>query len=134
MNLKHIFLSLNEGVEPGFVTDIEKDTVENTNYRKVLFTTELTQLVIMSLKPGEEIGEEVHDGDQFFRFDAGEGEIVMNGKAQIVEDGDAAVVPSGVKHNVINTSETEDLKLYAIYSPPQHEDGTVNKTKEEAEG
>jgi mannose-6-phosphate isomerase-like protein (cupin superfamily) len=115
----------------GFHIDIETDTTENNNFRKVIFTTEKTQLVLMSLKPGEEIGTEVHNGDQFFRFDAGEGQVIINGKEYTVKDGDAVVIPEGADHNVINTSDTEDLKLYALYSPPQHEDGTTNETKPE---
>jgi mannose-6-phosphate isomerase-like protein (cupin superfamily) len=115
----------------GFNVDIETDTIENKNFRKVLFTTKKTQLVLMSLLPGEDIGEETHNGDQFFRFEKGEGKIVINGKETKVKDGSASVVPEGALHNVINTSETERLQLYAIYSPPQHEDGTIDKNKSE---
>jgi len=117
----------------GFQTDIEKDTIENDNYREVLFTTERTQLVLMSLNPGEEIGEETHEGDQFFRFEAGEGTMVIDGKETSITDGSAVVVPEGALHNVINTSENEDLKLYALYSPPQHKDGQVDQIKLETE-
>jgi mannose-6-phosphate isomerase-like protein (cupin superfamily) len=117
----------------GFVTDIEKDTVANSNFRKVLYTGKNSQLVLMSLKPGEEIGEEVHDDtDQFFRVDSGMGVVVINGMETDIKDGFAVVVPQGAKHNVINTGK-KDLKLYSIYSPPHHEDGTIHKTKEEAE-
>jgi len=117
----------------GFVTDIEKDTVANKNFRKVLYTGKNSQLVLMSLKPGEEIGEEVHDDtDQFFRVDSGSGKVIINGNESKIKDGFAVVVPQGAKHNVINTGK-EDLKLYSIYSPPHHEDGTIHKTKEEAE-
>jgi len=123
----------NEEEGAGFQTNIEQDTIENDNYRKVLFTTDRTQLVLMSLNPGEEIGEETHEGDQFFRFEAGEGTMVIDGKETNVTDGSAVVVPEGALHNVINTSETEDLKLYAVYSPPQHKDGQVDQIKLETE-
>jgi len=123
----------NEEDGGGFQINIEQDTIENDNFRKVLFTTEMTQLVLMSLEPGEDIGEETHEGDQFFRFEEGEGKMIIDGKETTVTDGDAVVVPEGALHNVINTSDTEDLKLYALYSPPQHEDGTVNETKPEKE-
>lgn len=113
----------------GFHVDIETETTENSNFRKVLFTTEKTQLVLMSLNPGEDIGEETHDGDQFFRFEAGVGQIIIGEDTFEVKDGDAAVVPQGVVHNVINTSDSEDLRLYALYAPPQHEDGTVDEEK-----
>ncbi len=116
----------------GFHTDIEQDTLANKNFREVLFTTEKTQLVLMTLQPDEEIGEEVHDGDQFFRFEEGEGKILIGEQEYGVTDGSAAVVPQGVNHNVINTGD-QPLKLYAIYSPPQHEDGTVDKTKPKEE-
>lgn len=132
---KMLHTLLGESVEPkrskrtNFDTNIEKDTVENSNFRKVLFTTDKTQLVLMSLKPGEEIGMETHNGDQFFRFEKGEGKVIMNEKEVKVSDGSSATVREGTKHNVVNTSDTEDLKLYAIYSPPQHKDGTVDPSK-----
>jgi mannose-6-phosphate isomerase-like protein (cupin superfamily) len=117
----------------GFATSIEKDTVENTDFRRVLYTGKFSQLVLMCLKPGEEIGEEVHDDiDQFFRFGEGEGAVVIDGVKHVVKDGSAVVVPSGANHNVLNTSKTENLKLYTIYSPPEHRDGVVRKTREEA--
>jgi mannose-6-phosphate isomerase-like protein (cupin superfamily) len=117
----------------GFITDIEKDTVANKNFRKVLYTGKNSQLVLMSLKPGEDIGEEVHDDtDQFFRVDAGSGKVVINGMETKIKDGYAVVVPQGAKHNVINTGK-EDLKLYSIYSPSHHAEGTIHRTKEEAE-
>jgi mannose-6-phosphate isomerase-like protein (cupin superfamily) len=117
----------------GFVTNIEKDTVDNDNFRKVLYTGKNSQLVLMALKPEEEIGEEVHkDTDQFFRIDSGSGKVVINGKSTDIKDGFAFVIPQGAKHNVINTGK-EPLKLYSVYSPPHHEDGTIHKTKEEAE-
>jgi len=117
----------------GYVINIEKASVENENFRKVLYTAKNSQLVVMSLKPGEEIGAEVHlDTDQFFRIDAGEGKVVINGIDNAVKDGFAMVVPAGANHNVINTSPDKDLKLYTIYSPPHHRDGVVHATKAEA--
>lgn len=104
----------------GFITQIEEDTVKNESYRQVLFTARNSQLVLMSLKPGEEIGEEVHHLDQFIRFEAGEGTVVLDGEAHRVEDGVAVVIPAGTRHNVMNTSSKQPLKLYSIYSPPEH--------------
>ncbi len=118
----------------GFKTNIEKDTIENENFRKVLYTSEHNQLVLMTLQPGEEIGLETHpENDQFFRFEAGTGYVEIDGNEHSVEDGDAVIVPAGAKHNVKNTSSTEALKMYTIYSPPHHKDGIVRKTKAEAE-
>jgi len=118
----------------GFNTNIEKDTLTNKNYRQVLYTGKHSQLVLMSLKPGEEIGMEVHpENDQFFRIEKGEGKCLIDGNEYKLGDGVAIVVPAGAKHNVINTSEDEELKLYTIYSPPHHKDGIVHPTKEEAE-
>ena len=112
---------------------IEADTLANDNFRKVLFTGEHSQLVLMSLKPGEEIGLETHPHvDQFFRFEQGQGRVVVGEEEFSVADGDSVVVPAGSQHNVINTGEG-DLKLYTVYSPPNHPDGTVHKTKAEAE-
>ena len=116
----------------GFVTNIEKDTLENENFRKVLYTAVKSQLVVMSLKPGEEIGEESHEVDQFLRFEKGEGKVILDGQESLVSDGSAVVVPAGTIHNVINTSDDKEFKLYTLYSPPQHKDGTVHTTKEEA--
>jgi mannose-6-phosphate isomerase-like protein (cupin superfamily) len=117
----------------GFVGKIEKDTIKNADFRRVLYTGKYSQLVLMSLKPGEEIGEEVHDDvDQFFRFEDGKGLVVIDDVENEVKDGMAVVVPSGAKHNVINTSKKNDLKLYTIYSPPEHQDGVVRHTKQEA--
>jgi len=116
-----------------FVSNIEEDTLGNDNFRKVLFTTEKSQLVLMNLRPGEEIGEEVHDGDQFFRFESGKGKAVLEGQDYEVSDGVSVMVPAGARHNIINTSETDNLKLYTIYMPPEHKDGTVHATREEAE-
>ena len=118
----------------GFNANIEKDTIENTNFRKVLYTGKHSQLVLMSLKPNEEIGMEVHpDNDQFFRFEKGVGKCIIDGNEYALEDGSAIIVPAGAEHNIINTSGTEDLKLYTIYSPAHHKDGIVRATKEEAE-
>ena len=118
----------------GYTTNIEKDTLENNNFRKVLYTGKHSQLVLMSLAPKEEIGMEVHEeNDQFFRFEKGQGKCVIDGNEYELKDGVAVVVPAGAEHNIINTSTTEELKLYTIYSPPNHRDGTIHKTKEEAE-
>jgi mannose-6-phosphate isomerase-like protein (cupin superfamily) len=117
----------------GFHTDIEKKTLDNTYFRQVLFTGYHSQLVLMTLKPKEEIGMEVHEeNDQFFRFESGEGKVIIDDEEFLVKDGDAVVVPAGSKHNVINTSDKETLNLYTIYSPAHHPDGTVHQTKEEA--
>lgn len=118
----------------GFHTNIEADTIANTNFRQVLFTAPHCQLVLMSLLPGEEIGMEVHqDVDQFFRFEAGQGKSVLNGEEFMFSANDILLVPAGTNHNIINTSTLESLKLYTIYSPANHPDGTVHKTKAEAE-
>lgn len=117
----------------GHKSNIEKDTLKNRNFRKVLFTASHCQRVLMSLKPKEEIGADVHpENDQFFRFEAGRGRVEIDGNKYTVKDGDAVVVPAGAKHNVINTSATEDLKMYTIYSPPHHKDQIVRKIKAEA--
>jgi len=117
----------------GYVENIEEKTLQNTNFRTVLYTGSYMQLVVMSLKPLEDIGMEVHDTvDQFFRFEGGEGKVVMNGEESIVGPSSVVVVPAGTNHNIINTSTTEDLKLYTIYSPANHPEGTVHVTKEEA--
>ena len=118
----------------GYKANIEKDTLKNKNFRKVLYTSAYSQLVLMSLKPKEEIGSEVHEeNDQFLRFEGGSGRVVIDDSKYTVKDGDAVVIPAGARHNVINTSATDELKLYTIYSPPHHKDGIVRKTKEEAE-
>lgn len=118
----------------GFNANIEKETLANNNFRKVLYTGKHSQLVLMSLKPKEEIGSEVHpDNDQFFRFEKGHGKCVIDGNEYELTDGSVIVVPSGAEHNIINTSDTDDLKLYTIYSPAHHKDGVVRLTKAEAE-
>ncbi|MDP1845955.1 MAG: cupin domain-containing protein [Candidatus Moranbacteria bacterium] len=118
----------------GFNANIEKDTLENSNFRKVLYTGKHSQLVLMNLAPKEEIGLEVHpENDQFFRFEKGQGKCVIDGNEYDVTDGSAIVVPAGAQHNVVNLSETEELKLYTIYSPAHHKDGIVRATKEKAE-
>jgi mannose-6-phosphate isomerase-like protein (cupin superfamily) len=118
----------------GFNANIEKETLENKNFRKVLYTGKHSQLVLMSLKPNEEIGMEVHtDNDQFFRFEKGQGKCIIDGNFYELGDGSVILVPAGAQHNIINTSGTDDLKLYTIYSPAHHKDGIVRATKEEAE-
>jgi mannose-6-phosphate isomerase-like protein (cupin superfamily) len=118
----------------GYKGNIEKDTLENSNFRKVLYTAKHSQLVLMSLKPKEEIGMEVHpDNDQFFRIEAGVGKCVIDGNEYEIADGVAIIVPAGAQHNVINLSETNELKLYTIYCPAHHKDGVVRATKQEAE-
>jgi len=120
-------------MKKGYKDNIEKKTIENNNFREVLYTGHHMQLVAMSLLPGEDIGSEVHsENDQFFRFDAGEGKVVVGETEYAVSDGDAVVVPAGTEHNVINTSETASLKLYTIYAPSHHKDGIMRATKEEA--
>ncbi|MEK7635292.1 MAG: cupin domain-containing protein [Patescibacteria group bacterium] len=117
-----------------YINNIEKDTLENDNFRKVLNTTDKSQLVVMSLLPGEEIGNEVHeDIDQFIRVEQGSGKAVLNNNEEFeLEDGSAVVVPAGTWHNIINTSETAKMKLYTIYTPPEHADGTIHETKADA--
>ena len=118
----------------GYTTNIEKDTLENNNFRKVLYTGKHNQLVLMSLAPKEEIGMEVHEeNDQFFRFEKGQGKCIIDGNEYDLGDGVVIVVPAGAQHNIINTSDTEELKLYTIYSPAHHKDGIIRATKEEAE-
>ncbi len=117
----------------GYVTAIEKETEKNADFRRVLYTGKYSQLVLMSLKPGEEIGEETHgEVDQFFRFEKGEGKVIIDGIEHRVKDGDAVIVPAGARHNVMNTSKRANLRLYTIYSPPEHQDGVVRHTKKEA--
>jgi mannose-6-phosphate isomerase-like protein (cupin superfamily) len=115
----------------GFVANIEKDTLANNDFRRVLYTARNSQLVLMSIPPGEEIGEETHDLDQFLRVERGEGKVELNGEEHGISDGSAIVVPAGVRHNVVNTGGIP-LQLYSIYSPPEHKDGTVHATKADA--
>jgi mannose-6-phosphate isomerase-like protein (cupin superfamily) len=118
----------------GFRSNIEEETLGNSSFRKVLYTAKYSQLVLMSLKPKEEIGMETHEKiDQFFRFESGQGKCIIDGNEYEVTDGDVVIVPAGAKHNVINISDAKALKLYTIYSPPNHEDGIIRQTKEEAE-
>ena len=117
----------------GYTDNIEDRTLENSNFRKVLYTGKFMQLVVMSLKPGEDIGEEVHETvDQFFRVEKGEAKVVMNGEETLLTDDMVAIVPAGTLHNVINTSMDMDLKLYTIYAPANHPENTVHGTREEA--
>ncbi len=118
----------------GYFINIEKATMQNDNFRKVLNTAQHSQLVVMSLLPEEEIGTEVHDLDQFIRFESGRGKVILDGKETEVEDDWAVVIPAGVEHNVINTSDSEKMKLYSIYSPPEHPEGTVHPTKADDTG
>ncbi len=118
----------------GFCQDIEQATIQNTHFREVLYTGKHSQLVLMALPPNEEIGLEVHaENDQFFRFESGQGKVVIDGNEYAVKDGAAVIVPAGAQHNVVNTSATEPLKLYTLYSPAHHKDGIVRITKTEAE-
>lgn len=117
----------------GYIDNIEEKTQENSNFRQVLYTGKHMQLVVMSLKPGEDIGEEVHDTvDQFFRIEEGEAKFIIDGVESLVKEDMVAIVPAGSLHNVINNSSTDDLKLYTIYSPANHPEGTIHATKEEA--
>jgi mannose-6-phosphate isomerase-like protein (cupin superfamily) len=118
----------------GYHSNIEQDTISNDNFRKVEYTGKHLQLVLMSLKPGEEIGVETHDeNDQFLRFEGGTGRCYIDGNEYSVTDGFAIIVPAGAEHNVVNVSDNEELKIYTIYSPPHHKDGIVRATKQEAE-
>jgi mannose-6-phosphate isomerase-like protein (cupin superfamily) len=117
----------------GYCNDIEKQTTSNSDFRRVLYTGKNLQLVLMTLQPGDEIGSEVHeDRDQFFRFEEGEGVVVIDGKENAVEDGSGVIVPAGARHNVINRGG-KPLKLYTLYGPPEHKDGVVQSTKAEAD-
>ena len=117
----------------GYVADIEELTLANKNFRQVLYTGKNLQLVLMTIMPGEDIGEEIHEGhDQFFRFESGSGEVLIDGVITKIKDDDVVIVPAGANHNVINTGD-EPLKLYTIYGPPEHKDGVVRATKAEAE-
>jgi mannose-6-phosphate isomerase-like protein (cupin superfamily) len=117
-----------------YLGNIAKTTIENVNYREVLFTGPKMQLVVMSLEPGEEIGEEIHaDHDQFLRFESGSGKAVLDGRPYDVTVGDIIIVPAGMKHNVINSSEEGAMKLYTIYAPPEHKPGTLHPRKRDAQ-
>lgn len=118
----------------GYVVDIEQKSLDNENFREVLYTAPNLQLVVMTLQVGEEIGLETHEeGDQFIRVEAGEGEAVLDGEHHALGDGSSVVIPAGVEHNIVNTSSSEVLRLYTIYTPPEHPDGTVHRTKAEAD-
>ena len=118
----------------GFKIEIEKATTENLNFRKVLYTSSHSQLVLMCLKPNEEIGEEIHsENDQFFRFESGNGKCIIDGNSYAIKDGDAVIVPAGAKHNIINTDSSMFLKMYTIYSPAHHKDGIIRRARSEAE-
>jgi mannose-6-phosphate isomerase-like protein (cupin superfamily) len=118
----------------GYKTGIEKDTIDNSNFRKVLYSSKHIQLVLMSLSPGEEIGKEIHsENDQFFRIEGGHGKCIIDGNEYEIKDGDAIVIPTGAKHNIINIDGQADLKMYTLYAPPHHKDGITRSTKKEAE-
>lgn len=117
----------------GYITNIEKIALENDFFRKVLYTAKNCQLVVMCLKPGEDIGEEIHRLDQFIRCEAGEGRAILDGVTHQISGGFSVIVPAGAKHNIINTSSDKPLKLYTLYSPPNHRDGVIHQTKAEAE-
>ncbi|MDO8340183.1 MAG: cupin domain-containing protein [Candidatus Burarchaeum sp.] len=117
----------------GYVAKLKKQTEKNADFRRVLYTGKHSQLVLMNLEPGEEIGEEVHEHiDQFFRFESGEGAVFIDGVQHKVRGGDAAIVPAGANHNVVNMSDHIELKFYTIYSPPEHQDKVVRRTKADA--
>lgn len=118
----------------GYITNIEQATLGNEKFREVLYTAKNSQLVLMSIKPGEDIGEEVHQLDQFIRCESGEGRAILDGVEHAISDGFAIVVPAGAMHNIVNTSADKALKLYTVYSPPNHRDGVVHETKAQAEG
>jgi len=116
----------------GFHSNIEEDTLENEDFRRVLYTGENMQLVVMTLQEGEEIGVETHENDQFFRFEEGTGKCIVSNAEYEVEDGDAVIIPAGSEHNIMNTGQGP-LKMYTLYAPPHHQDGITHTTKEEAE-
>lgn len=117
----------------GYIVNIDEETEKNTNFRKVLYTSGKSQLVVMNLKAKEDIGEEIHsDVDQFIRIEEGDGKAILDGEEFELHDGYAVVIPAGVKHNIINTSEVSEMKLYSVYTPPEHKDGTIHVTKEDA--
>lgn len=116
----------------GYIGDIEKETIANEHFRKVLYTAPYMQLVVMSIPAGEDIGEEVHGQDQFIRIEGGAGKVVLDGAEHAIQDDSAVVIPAGATHNIINTG-AEPLKLYTLYAPPHHKDGTIHATKADAE-
>lgn len=116
-----------------YIQNIEEETLANGNFRKVVYTDPRLQLVLMSLAPSEDIGMEAHDLDQFIRIEKGDGKAILGGEEYILQDGSVVIVPKGVHHNIINTSSTNPMKLYTLYSPPNHAEGTTHKTKAEAE-
>lgn len=116
----------------GYVNNIEQLTLANEYFRQVVYTAKSTQLTVMHLQPSEDIGEEVHDGDQFLRIEKGSGRVVLNDVESKISDGSVVIVPAGVKHNIMNDSDAEPMKLYTLYSPPHHRDGVVHKTKQDA--
>ena len=127
-------LNMLDNYMKGYSIELEKATEKNTDFRRVLYTGKHSQLVLMVLLPGEEIGEEVHKTiDQFFRFENGEGIVVIDGRKIPVKNGSGVIVPAGARHNVINTSKSDKLKLYTIYSPPEHQDKVIRHTKVDAE-
>ena len=120
-------------MKKGYSENIERLTLKNESFRHVLYTAKHCQLVLMSLRSGEEIGLEVHEtGDQFFRFEKGEGKVIIDETEYLVGNGDCVIVPAGARHNVINTSSSDFLKLYTVYAPPHHQDAIVRKTREDA--
>lgn len=124
---------VNGGKMKGYKSNIENDTLENTNFRRVMYSGKYLQLVLMSLKGGEEIGEETHlENDQFFRFESGSGKCFIDGNEYAVKGGDALIVPAGARHNIINSDHQEEFKMYTIYAPPHHKDGILRETKREA--
>lgn len=117
----------------GYVANIEELSLKNELFREVLYTDERVQLVVMSLKPNEDIGEEVHSLDQFIRVEKGEGKSILDGEERVITDGSAVIIPAGTRHNIVNTSSTNPMKLYTLYAPPNHAPGIIHKTKSEAE-
>jgi mannose-6-phosphate isomerase-like protein (cupin superfamily) len=120
-------------MKAGYVTDIERAVLESEAFRRVVYTAPQIQLVLMTLRPGEDIGMEAHSGhDQFIRVERGSGTAIVDGEEHALKDGSAVVIPSGVRHNIINRSDTESLRLYTLYAPPEHADGRVHQTKADA--
>lgn len=126
-------LNNNKTIMNGYIANIEEVALENNYFRKVLYTATYCQLVVMSLQPGEDIGEEVHGLDQFIRCESGEGKAVLDGVSHELKENFVLIVPAGARHNIINTSTEKSMKLYTVYSPPNHRDGVVHETKTQAE-